>query len=186
MNNIKDESQLKKAKEALANIEKVKKHFHELGLDSSQLHGPEGEALALYVIRVIIRDKDYRPSPPREPNIDGIGEKGTYSVKYWSPILNKNKRGESNKIQLNSDLNFDWLFVVTPTSIYNIPREKIVKPLSGGRGRPSPELAQKAIDQGLITYTTQKGKYSITDSDRNLEILEEHYKICENNFDFSK
>ena len=185
MNNIKDESQLKKVKEGLAEIQKAKKHFHELGLDSSQFHGPEGEALAFYTIHVILRDKGYRPSPPREPNIDGIGDKGTYSVKYWSPILNKNNR-ESNKIQLNSDLNFDWLFVVTPTSIYNIPREKIVKPLGGGRGRPSPELAQKAIDEGLITYTKHKDKYAITDSDRNLEILEEHYKICENNFDFSK
>lgn len=185
MNNTNSKNELENLKKALVNIQEVKKQFDKLGLDSSQLHGPEGEALAQYVIRVIVRDKDYKPAPPRQANIDGTGALGGYSVKYWSPIVDKVKR-ESNKIQINSDLNFDWLFIITPTSIYNVPRKKIVKPLGGGRGRPSPELAQKAIDEGLLTYTQQRDKYAITDSNRNLEILEEHYKICENNFDFSK
>ena len=53
-------------------------------------------------------------------------------------------------------------------------------------GPLTPKLREKSLNEGLLAYTRQsKKKYGITDSYRNLEILENHYKICENNFDFS-
>ena len=56
--------------------------------------------------------------------------------------------------------------------------------MKGGQGPLPKELREKAIEEGLIAYTQQsKEKFGITDSYRNLEILETHYKISENYFE---
>ena len=168
----------------LHSIKEDKKRAEKLGLDTSQFHAIEGEAFACYIIWVILNDKTYNPSEPRAKNIDGKGKARTYSVKYWSPNLHTHEK--SNKIQLNDDLDFEWLLIITPDSVYRVPREKIVPPLGNGQGQLSATLREKSLNEGLLAYTYQsEGKYGITDSYRNLEILENHYKICENNFDFS-
>ena len=169
----------------LHSIKEDKKRAEKLGLDTSQFHGIEGEAFACYIIWVILNDKTYIPAPPKAKNIDGKGETGSYSVKYWTPIINKVKR-ESNKLTMNDELDFEWLLIITSDSVYRVPRKKIVPPLGDGKGPLTPELKEKSLNEGLLAYTRQsKKKYGITDSYRNLEILENHYKICENNFDFS-
>ena len=87
---------------------------------------------------------------------------------------------------MNDELDFDWLLIITPDSVYRVPREKIVPPMGKGKGKLPVELKEKALDEGLLPYTAHKKDHvAITDSIRNLEILESNYKICENNFDFS-
>lgn len=169
----------------LQSIKENKKRAEKLGLDTAQFHGIEGEAFACYIIWVLLNDRSYTPAPPKAKNIDGRGKAGTYSVKYWSPIIDKIDK-ESNKLSMNDELDFEWLLVITPDSVYKIPREKIVPPLAWGQGRLSPELREKALTEGLLPYTKhKKDHFAITDSYRNMEVLENHYKVCENNFDFS-
>jgi len=166
---------------ALDYIRRAKKIFDRQGLDSGQFHGAEGEALAYYIIRVILKDKEYRPAPPREANIDGIGNRGRYSIKYWSPINYLDHKLGSNKCAMNDDLDFDRLLIVTPSSIYEIPRDKITPP------RKETELTlQDMKAEGFLSYTRHgKGKFAIKDSFINIQILEDNYKVCENNFDFT-
>jgi len=169
----------------LHSIKENKKRAEKLGLDTAQFHGIEGEAFACYIIWVLLNDRSYTPAPPKAKNIDGKGKAGTYSVKYWSPILNKINK-ESNKLSMNDELDFEWLLIITPDSVYRVPREKIVPPMGKGKGKLPVELRDKALDEGLLPYTAHKKEHvAITDSIRNLEILESNYKICENNFDFS-
>ena len=170
----------------LHSIKESKKRAEKLGLDTAQFHGIEGEAFACYIIWVILNDRSYTPAPLKEKNIDGKGKAGTYSVKYWSPILNKIKPSDSNKLSMNDELDFEWLLIITPYSVYRVPREKIVPPMVGEKGKLPAYLREKALTEGLLPYTNhKKDHYAISDSYRNMEILDSHYKICENNFDFS-
>ena len=179
------QQKLLEVKLLLHSIKEDKKRAEKLGLDTSQFHAIEGEAFACYIIWVILNDKSYTPAPPKAKNIDGKGKAGTYSVKYWSPILNKIDK-ESNKLSMNDELDFEWLLIITPDSVYRVPREKVVPPMGGGQGKLPAHLREKALTEGLLPYTYHKqDHYAITDSYRNMEILENHYKICENNFDFS-
>ena len=133
----------------LNSIKENKKRAENLGLDTSQFHGIEGEAFACYIIWVILNDKTYKPEPPKAKNIDGKGETGSYSVKYWTPIINKVKR-ESNKLTMNDELDFEWLLVITPDSVYRVPRKKIVPPLGDGMGPLTPKLREKSLNEGLL------------------------------------
>lgn len=168
-------------KEKIKTIVDLKKSYPSLGHDPGLLNGSLGELIADYFI-LTGGDDTYWPADAGEPNIDGKGKKGRYSVKWWTPNLDTSDT--SNKISLNDDLDFDWLVIVTTKSIYKVPRKKIVPPLKGGQGPLPKELREKAIEEGLIAYTQQsKEKFGITDSYRNLEILETHYKISENYFE---
>tara|TARA_R110001592_G_scaffold141074_6_gene362392 strand:- start:2333 stop:2833 length:501 start_codon:yes stop_codon:yes gene_type:complete len=96
------------------------------GLDPDQVSGLYGEAQAKKIILEKI-DKGYKPAPPRQDNIDGTGDLGTYSVKYLTPKMDVVSSAERNLIQLHSDLNFDFLTVICDTGeVFNIPRDKIV------------------------------------------------------------
>lgn len=173
-------------KQSLNTIQQVKKQVKRVGLDSSQLHAIEGELLGHYVISIIIGDKSYTPAPPGTANIDGSGKSGSYSIKYFTPGGYEGGR-KPNRLYLNDELDFDWLLIITSDSVYRVPKGKVIPPITDGPGQPSVEAREKTLQEGLITYTSsgKKHKISIIGTDRNMEILENHYKVCENNFDFS-
>lgn len=141
-------------------------------LDPDQVSGLYGEAQAKKIILEKI-DKGYKPAPPREDNIDGIGDLGTYSVKYLTPKMDIKKCSERNLIKLHSDLNFDFLTVICDTGeVFNIPREQIV---NTNELSLSERKERKAIN--WMTNGATK-KCSIRPTNDNWKTLMDNYLVC--------
>ena len=141
-------------------------------LDPDQVSGLYGEAQAKKIILEKIY-KGYKPEPPREDNIDGIGDLGTYSVKYLTPKMDIKKCSERNLIKLHSDLNFDFLTVICDTGeVFNIPRERIV---NTNELSLSERKERKAIN--WMTNGATK-KCSIRPTNDNWKTLMDNYLVC--------
>tara|TARA_R110000822_G_scaffold92144_8_gene212202 strand:- start:1195 stop:1695 length:501 start_codon:yes stop_codon:yes gene_type:complete len=145
----------------------------ELDLDPDQVSGLYGEAIALQIITEIIGDKDYKPAPPREDNIDGTGNLGTYSVKYLTPKMDVIKSSERNLIHLHPDLNFDFLTIVCDTGeVFNVPREMIVN-------QSEFNLSERR-ENNMINWMTCGSKYkvAIRPTNDNWNTLINNYLVC--------
>lgn len=142
------------------------------GLDPDQVSGLYGEAQAKKIILEKI-DKGYKPAPPRQDNIDGTGDLGTYSVKFLTPKMDVAKSSERNLIQLHSDLNFDFLTVICDTGeVFNIPREKIVNDRDF--------YINERRELKMINWMTngQRKKCSIRPTNDNWNTLINNYLVC--------
>ena len=141
-------------------------------LDPDQVSGLYGEAQAKKIILEKI-DKGYKPAPPREDNIDGIGDLGTYSVKYLTPKMDITLSSERNLIQLHPDLNFDFLTVICNTGeVFNIPREAIVN-------QSEFNLSERR-ERNMINWMTCGSKYkvAIRPTNDNWKTLMDNYLVC--------
>ena len=156
----------------ISKLDECKKLALKEGLDPDQLSGIYGEAIAKKIILKNI-DKGYKPAPPREENIDGSGDKGTYSVKFLTPKMDVKKSSERNLIQLHSDLNFDFLTVICDTGeVFNIPRDKIVN--------DSEFNIFERRERKMINWMTNgaKKKCSIRPTNDNWNTLITNYLVC--------
>ena len=154
-------------------LDECKQLAAELELDPDQVSGLYGEAVALKVIKECIGDKEYKPAPPREDNIDGIGSLGTYSVKFLTPKMHVKKSSGRNLIKLHSDLNFDFLTVICDTGeVFNIPREKLVNDYEFN--------IYERRENKMINWMTMgdRNKYAIRPTNDNWKTLTENYLVC--------
>jgi hypothetical protein len=157
----------------ISKVKECKDLASELELDPDQVSGLLGEAVALKIIREVIRDRMYIPAPPREDNIDGIGMFGRYSVKFVTPKMHVLKSSERNLIKLHSDLNFDFLLVVCNTGeVFNIPREVIVN-------NSEFKLIERR-KRKLINWMTMgsRNKYAIRPTNDNWQTMMDNYLVC--------
>jgi hypothetical protein len=157
--------------ELITILERAKVLAELVELDPDQVSGLYGEAQAKKIILEKV-DKGYKPAPPREDNIDGIGDLGTYSVKYLTPKMDLQSR-DRNRIKLHSDLNFDFLTIVCNTGeVFNVPREKIVN---------SNEVSlNERGERGIINWMTNGAtkKCAITPTNDNWKTLMDNYLVC--------
>lgn len=154
-------------------LDECKQLAAELELDPDQVSGLYGEATALKVIKEHIGDKEYKPAPPREDNIDGIGSLGTYSVKFLTPKMDVIKSSERNLIHLHPSLNFDFLIIVCDTGeVFNIPREMIVN-------QSEFNLTERR-ENNMINWMTCGSKYkvAIRPTNDNWKTLIDNYLVC--------
>ena len=141
-------------------------------LDPDQISGFYGETVAKKIILEHI-DKGYVPAPPREDNIDGKGNLGTYSVKYLTPKMDVIKSSERNLIHLHPDLNFDFLVIVCDTGeVFNVPREMIVN-------QSEFNLSERR-EYNMINWMTCGSKYkvAIRPTNDNWNTLINNYLVC--------
>jgi hypothetical protein len=158
--------------ELITTLNKVKKLAVLENLDPDQVSGIYGEAVAKKIILEKI-DKGYEPAPPREDNIDGTGDLGTYSVKFLTPKMDIDRSSERNLIQLHSNLNFDFLIIVCDTGeVFNVPRDMIVN-------NSEFNLTERRSN-GMINWMTNgdRKKCSIRPTNDNWNTLINNYLVC--------
>lgn len=159
-------------KELITTLNRVKELAVLEDLDPDQVSGLYGEAVAKQIIRKSI-DKEYKPAPPREDNIDGIGTLGTYSVKFLTPKMDVKKSSGRNLIQLHPDLNFDFLVIVCDTGeVFNVPQEMIVN-------QSEFNLTERR-ENNMINWMTcgRKNKVAIRTTNDNWNTLINNYLVC--------
>lgn len=163
---------IKLLRENIITLNRLKKDFDKNGLDSDQLSGALGEAVAAHLILEELGDETYEPAPPRAESIDGVSDKGTYSIKFFTLT-----HRQSSKIKLHDSLYFDWLVIIMNTVNFVIPRDKITREKQ--TGIPT----QDRIDSGIIYVTpAAKNEVAIAGSDINMAIMHKHYKLKNTTF----